>query len=119
MSRSSSTAGRDRRRRSGPAAAALLAASAGASQAGVIELSIDGTEGSRFRGECRVGVAEQVQVLPLEGPVPLRRHLQGDSISCTIEQLNEGALEVVIRKGGNTSRSRSKGPNSRINLRVR
>lgn len=76
-----------------------------------------------FSGECRVRKRDGgMERIALDGTVPLKRELTGFGVTCDIRQASKvGSLTVdVSRKGGgNRTRSRTRGPGSRILIQTR
>lgn len=93
----------------------------GISQNANIHLLITGMEETLFTGECVIVTRAGNEVVhALDGAVPSERAWQGDAVSCGISQASaRGALEVVLTKDGNRTRSRTEGQNSVVRLNVR
>jgi hypothetical protein len=87
----------------------------------VIQLLVTGEEGTRFRGECLVTCPEDLeQLVALEGEVPQTHKFYGQEINCSLTQITaDGRLEVKVTKADNTSRSRTRGQGSTINIHIR
>lgn len=90
------------------------------SQNGNIHLLITGDEETRFSGQCVIAARERDKLHALDGAVPSEHSWQGGAISCEISQVSaRGALEVVLTKDGNRTRSRTEGEGSVVRLNVR
>lgn len=85
-----------------------------------IALSALGPEGTGYSIQCTVLEGSEIHQLEFEGEVPLNIDFQGDGVDCRIVQTHgDGTLEIQLRKNGNVTHSRSQGPNSTMNIRIR
>lgn len=106
-------------------AAAMLLITGGVSAMGTttdtrIALSAQGPEGTGYSIECAVMEDGELHQMEFEGEVPLTIEFKGDSVDCRVVQTHgNGVLEIMLKKNGNVTRSRSQGPNSTMNIRIR
>jgi len=86
-----------------------------------ILLLITGDEGTRFQGECVINGPNGLEkTIELEGEVPQEQRFEGAEIHCSLTQITaDGRLDVKLTRDGNTSRSRTRGQDSTINIRIR
>jgi hypothetical protein len=102
------------------AAFTAAAAPAGAERGGNIHLAITGDEDTAFTGQCTITTRSGEETTSLDGVVPAEHSWYGEAIFCEIKHTSTaGALEVVISKDGNRTRSRTQGGGGTIRLSAR
>lgn len=88
--------------------------------ANLIEILFEGEPGTRFEATLRVHHRGSKERHELEGTVPSEHRYHGETLEASVRQTSlEGGLVVVVRKGGNVSRSSTRGENSQLRLQVR
>jgi len=84
-----------------------------------IEVIIGGEPGTEFSGSLTVFQKKDAVTHQLAGTVPQNFHYLGTGIEINVKQLSsDGELEIQVRKAGNVSRSRTRGAQSELRLRV-
>lgn len=86
-----------------------------------IRLMVKGAEKTNFEGECTVTRQDgQEKSLEFQGEVPQTFQLEGVHIHCRLTQTSEkGPLKLIITRNGSTSRTKTQGKGSTINIRTR
>lgn len=113
------------------AAAALLCAGAHATLANTANagdakthdfvLTITGTDGLTFAGNCQLRTSDGTVEMPLDGMVPEHREVRGLGLKCVIEKSDrEGTITVeVLRDGKVVSYNSNSGSTGIFNVSVR
>jgi hypothetical protein len=77
-------------------------------------LAVTGEPGARVSGHCTLATPGGEETLPIDGPLPIERRLEGWSLRCDLTA--EGQVVVEITRDG--SRARSATRDGRVTLHV-
>lgn len=89
------------------------------SSSNVIDIVFGGEPGTRFVATLKIHRENGVEKHELAETVPSEHRYRGEALEASVRQLTEGDLTVEVRKGGNVSRSSSRGENSQLSLQIR
>lgn len=84
-----------------------------------IQIIIDGDPGAEFSASFKISHDGEVVTHELMEKVPQRFSYHGDAIEMVIRQTSgDGELSVEVRKSGNISRSRTRGGDGELRVKV-
>lgn len=84
-----------------------------------IQILIDGDPGAEFSASFKISHNGEIETHELMEKVPQRFDYYGDAIEMVIRQTRgDGELSVEVKKSGNVSRSRTRGGNGELRLKV-
>jgi hypothetical protein len=107
---------RHRRPSAGAGAALLIAASAsGFAAEKSFSLTISGTAGTRYTGQCTLTTAAGERTIELSGVVPRREELVAEAIVCRIA--SAGSITVELARVGSVSRATTTGGTAHVAAR--
>jgi hypothetical protein len=100
---------------------AMLPAIAGDAKMHDFVLTITGTDGLTFAGNCKLKTADGDVDMPLDGVVPEHTEVRGAGLRCVIEKAGrDGTITVeVMRDGQIVSYNSSSGSSGVFNVSVR
>lgn len=84
-----------------------------------IQILIDGDPGAEFSASFKISHNGEIETHELMEKVPQRFDYHGDAIEMVIRQTRgDGELSVEVRKSGNVSRSRTRGGDGELRIKV-
>ena len=100
--------------------ALLSSPGAGSPQPAAVTITITGSKGATFAGDCTVMMQTGSQKVRLEGTVPETYELTGSGVSCEVRQTGQGgSLVVEVRRNGTmVSHSSMTGGGGRLSITV-
>ncbi len=102
------------------AAFPLMAAPLSQEQAmNAIRIEVDGTPGTAFSARWTIKNGGEIQEYrEPDGRVPASATFEGESVDGQVVLLSDGQLDVTVSKGGNRSRSSTRGKGGTLHISV-